>query len=61
MQVKVETLRDKQALKGWICNLELLYGLKSICINKGLKGLGEWHGRLGESNEDGRGLNESDE
>ena len=61
MHVKFVNLRDKHAWEGWICNLESLHGLKNIYMDEGLKGLGEWHGQLGESDEDGRGLDESDE
>ena len=38
-------------MEGWICKLELLHGLKNLCMDKGLK-------RLGESYEDGHGLDE---
>ena len=58
MHVKFATLRDKHAFGSWICNMEPLHGLKSICMDEGLKGLGEWHGRLGESDEDCLGLGE---
>ena len=61
MHVKSATLRDKKALEGWIYNPESLHGLKRICMDEGLKGLGEWQGRLCRSDEVGRGLSESDE
>ena len=41
--------------------MEPLHGLKSICIDEGLKVLGEPHGRLDESYEDGPELDELDE
>ena len=41
MHVNFATLRDKQALEGWICSLEPLHDLKSICMDEGLKGLDE--------------------
>ena len=56
MHVKFATLHDNQSLEGWFYNLEPLHGLKSICMDEALRGLNEWHGRLGESNEDGHGL-----
>ena len=59
MHVKFATLRDKLVGEGWICNMEPLHGLKSICMDEGLKRLGEQHGRLGESDEDCRRIGES--
>ena len=61
MHVKFKTLRDKKALEGWIYNPESLHGLKRICMDEGLKGLGEWQGRLGGSDKVGHGIDESDE
>ena len=49
MHVKFATLHDKHALGTWICSMEPWHGLKSICMDEGVKGLGEQHGRLGES------------
>ena len=61
MHVKFATLRDKHALEAWICNMEPLHGLKSVCMDDGLKGLDESQGRLGEPHEDGHVLDELDE
>ena len=58
MNIKFATLRDKQALEAWICNLELCHGLKSICMDKDLQGLGKLDEQLGESVEDGLELDE---
>ena len=61
MLVKFATLRDKHALGDWIYNMEPLHGLKSVCMDEGLKGLGESHSRLGGSYENGPELDELDE
>ena len=61
MHVKFATLCDKHAMGTWICSMEPWHGLKSICMDEGLKGLGESHGRLGESYEDGHELDGLDE
>mgnify|MGYP001555907381 CR=1 FL=1 len=58
MRVKFATLREKHALEAWICNLEPWHGLKSVCMDEGLQGLGELHSQLGESYEDGHELAE---
>ena len=61
MCVKFATLRDKHALGAWICNLGPCHGLKSICMDEGLQGLGELDEQLGEPDEDGHELDELDE
>ena len=61
MHIKFATLRDKHALEAWIYELEPLHGSKQVCMEKGLNGLGESQGWLGESHEDGRELDELDE
>ena len=61
MHVKFATLRDKHAIEAWICDLEPLHGSNQVCMEKGLNGLDESQGWLGESYEDSRGLDELDE
>ena len=58
MCVKFATLRDKHALEAWICNLEPCHGLKSVCMDGGLRGLSELDEQLGEPDEFGRELDE---
>lgn len=61
MHVKFATLRVKHALVAWICSLEPLHGSNESVWQKGMKGLGESHGRLDDSYEDKDELDELEE
>lgn len=61
MCVKFATLRDNHALEAWICNLEPCHGLKSVCMDGGLWGLGELDEQLSEPDEFGHELGDLDE
>ena len=61
MHVKFATLREKHALEAWIYSLGPMHGSNESVWQKGLKGLDESHGRLGESYEDRHELDELEE
>ena len=54
MHVKLATLREKHALEVQIRDWNQLHGSDRICMEKGLKELGEFPGRIGELHEDSR-------